>query len=70
MAYSMNDIISPKIPADRVRPLASYNTGPCAAKFPVSRFFSTSPAMKNLGIYWANTGSYSSFSWSKALYGG
>lgn len=70
MAYSPSDIIFPQLSLDKLRALTSYNTGGCSNKYPISRFFSCSPAMKALGIYWSNTDQFPSFKLATELYGG
>ena len=55
MAYSPNYIIDPRVPLSTVEPLASFNTASCSSEKPVTRFYSTTGSLWDLGIQWCNT---------------
>lgn len=62
MAYSSNIVMTPTLNPDTAQTLASYQSGPCSAKNPISRYFKTNTALNRLGIEWFPCKEFPTFS--------
>lgn len=70
MAYSASEVLYPRIVAERLQSLSTYQTSSCSARVPISRFFRTGAALARLGIQWFPTEQYLDFGQAAPSYNG